>query len=66
MYIIKIDIQKCTGDGECVETCPSTIFELQEVEGKKVAVISGDMGDCLGCESCVTLCPSEAITLTEA
>jgi len=65
MYIIKIDIQKCEGDGECVSICPNTIFELEEVEGKKVAVISSDMGDCLGCESCVTICPSTAITLTE-
>ncbi len=66
MYIIKIDITKCEGDGDCVETCPTTIFELQEVEGKKIAVISGNVEDCLGCESCVTICPHEAITLTEA
>jgi len=57
---------KCEGDGDCVETCPTTIFELQEVEGKKIAVVSGNMDDCLGCESCVTLCPNEAITLTES
>jgi NAD-dependent dihydropyrimidine dehydrogenase PreA subunit len=66
MYIIKIDVSKCEGDGDCVETCPTTIFELQEVEGKKIAVISGNVDDCLGCESCVTICPNEAITLTEA
>ncbi len=65
MYKITIDVQKCTGDGECVDTCPSTLFELQEIAGKKIAVFSGDPEDCVGCESCVTVCPSEAITLTE-
>lgn len=65
MYKITIDVQKCEGDGDCVETCPSTLFELQTIEGKKIAVFSGDPEECLGCEACVTACPHEAITLTE-
>ena len=64
-YKITINVQKCTGEGECVEACPSTMFEVQEIEGKKIAVVTGNPDDCLGCEACVTACPSEALTLTE-
>lgn len=61
MYIITIDEDKCTGDGECVSVCPVEMFELQA--GK--AVIAGSADDCLGCESCVSVCPSGSITLQE-
>ena len=66
MYIIKVDVQKCQGDGDCVDTCPSTIFKLEEVAGKKIAIVSGNPDDCLGCESCVSICPGSAITITES
>ncbi|MBN1889406.1 MAG: 4Fe-4S binding protein [Thermoflexales bacterium] len=64
-YKIIVNVQKCSADGECVDICPSQMFELQEVDGKKVAVFSGDPEDCTGCESCVDVCPEEALTLTE-
>jgi len=66
-YKITINVQKCTGDGECVDTCPSELFTLQtdEVAGKKIAIFSGDPEECVGCESCVDMCPEEAITMTE-
>ena len=65
MYKITVNIQKCTGDGECVDACPQQMFELQEVKGKKIAVVTGNPDDCLGCEVCVTTCPSEAITVVD-
>ena len=61
MYVITIDEDKCEGDGLCVDTCPVTLFELQD--GKAVMVGSAD--DCLGCESCVSVCEKSALTLTE-
>jgi len=61
MYVITIDEDKCEGDGECVNTCPVSIFELQD--GR--AVIVGSLDECLGCESCVSVCEKGAITLTE-
>lgn len=61
MYIITIDTTKCQGEGDCVDTCPSSLFSL--VDGK--AQVTGDLNECLGCESCVTTCPGEAITLSE-
>ncbi|MCL7383909.1 MAG: ferredoxin family protein [Thaumarchaeota archaeon] len=60
MYIVNVDREKCTGDGECVTICPVSVFELQE--GKAVPV-NGDQ--CLGCRSCEAVCPSGAITITE-
>jgi len=62
MYILTIDSAKCQGEGDCVDTCPTSLFVL--VDGK--AQVTGDLNDCLGCESCVTTCPGEAITLSES
>jgi len=60
MYIVTIDENTCNGDGECVETCPASVLELQN--GKAVVV---NPDDCLGCESCVSVCPTGSITVTE-
>ena len=61
MYVITVDEERCEGCGECVDTCPVAIFELN---GEK-AVIAGSPDDCLGCESCVSVCAREAITVQE-
>lgn len=34
MVSIKVDVEKCTGCGTCVNTCPVTVYQLQKVEGK--------------------------------
>jgi NAD-dependent dihydropyrimidine dehydrogenase PreA subunit len=57
---VEVDAEKCAGDEECVNVCPTAVFELQE--GKAVVVAEDE---CLGCESCLEVCPSGAITLTE-
>lgn len=59
-YKITVDVEKCTGDGECVDVCPVEVFELQD--GKAVAV---NEEECLGCESCVEVCEADAITVEE-
>lgn len=60
MWIVTIDKDKCDGDGECVDVCPSDVLEL--VDGKAEVV---DMDECLGCESCIEVCEQEAITVEE-
>ncbi len=60
MYIVSVDEAKCDGAGECVDTCPAAVLEVQE--GKALAV---NPDECLGCESCVSVCPTGAITVTE-
>ncbi len=59
-YTVKVDAEKCVGDGECVDVCPVEVYELQD--GKAVPV---NMEECLGCESCVEVCESDAITIEE-
>ena len=57
---VEIDVDKCTGDEECVNICPTGTFEM--LDGKAVVVAEDE---CLGCESCIEACPSGAITVTE-
>jgi len=57
---ITVDVDKCNGDGECVDICPVEVFELQD--GKAVAV---NEEECLGCESCVEVCETGALTVEE-
>jgi NAD-dependent dihydropyrimidine dehydrogenase PreA subunit len=59
-YKITVDSNKCKGDGECVDTCPVGVYELQK--GKAIPV---NADECLGCESCVEVCPVSAITVAE-
>lgn len=57
----KIDIEKCTGCGSCVDVCPNEVFELVD---DKSSVSHSD--ECMDCECCATECPMEAIMMLEA
>jgi ferredoxin len=66
-YIPKIDEEKCTGCGKCVNICPikaiewvSNDRETDSKFGKKVKV-NKEM--CLGCGVCVRTCPNNSIVL---
>lgn len=65
MYAITVDIEKCQACGDCVDTCPSTLFSITEKNGKKYALVSGDPEECIGCLSCESTCAEGAITVTE-
>jgi ferredoxin len=53
----QIDAGKCTGCGECVESCPLDAIEMQDDK----AVVDEDV--CGDCGACVDVCPSEAISV---
>ncbi len=57
---VEVDTDKCTGDEECVNVCPTGVFEMRD---EKAFPVNED--ECLGCESCIEVCPSGAITVTE-
>ncbi|WP_236712965.1 indolepyruvate ferredoxin oxidoreductase subunit alpha [Neomoorella mulderi] len=52
----RVDEDKCTGCGSCVEVCPVEAITVEEV-----ATINAD--ECLECGACVDECPNEAISL---
>lgn len=57
---ILIEMEKCTGCGECVENCPGEVYELVDAK----AVIANP-GECHGCRTCEDVCPENAITIEE-
>jgi NAD-dependent dihydropyrimidine dehydrogenase PreA subunit len=54
--VIKIDYDKCTGVGTCVEECPIDIYEVQDEKA-----VANNVGDCIECCLCVDACPNGAI-----
>jgi ferredoxin len=54
--MMQVDLEKCTGCGECLDACSVEAISL--IEGK--AAIDGDT--CLSCGVCVQACPVGAIT----
>jgi len=53
----KIDSEKCTGCGICVDVCPLEAISLND----GIAVIDEDT--CTECGLCVNECPNDAIRL---
>ena len=57
MAEIRIDAEKCTGCGACVDVCNVThVYKMQE----KIAVVSSERR-CWQCGQCVAVCPVDAI-----
>jgi ferredoxin len=54
--MMQVELEKCTGCGECLEACSVEAISL--IAGK--AAIDGDT--CLCCGACVQACPAGAIT----
>jgi electron transfer flavoprotein alpha subunit len=56
--MIKINKEKCTGCGNCVDACPFGVLEIKN--GK--AVIK-NIANCRMCGRCMQACPNNAIKI---
>jgi NAD-dependent dihydropyrimidine dehydrogenase PreA subunit len=54
--MMQVDLEKCTGCGECLESCP--VEAISMIAGR--AAIDADT--CLGCGACVQACKRGAIS----
>ena len=54
-----VDVDLCTGCGDCVERCPVNAMQFEDE--KTIAFV--DLTRCLGCGVCTTDCPVDAISL---
>ena len=53
---LKLNADRCTGCGRCIEVCPHNVFELKD---KKAVMINRD--SCIECGACEKNCPFYAI-----
>ncbi len=55
---LKLDAQKCSGCGMCLDVCPQEVFVL---ENKLARII--DLDACMECGACAINCPEGALTV---
>ena len=55
--VAKVDAEKCTGCGICVDMCPVEAISLEN----EVAIVDEQV--CTACGLCVNECPNEAISM---
>ena len=58
---VKVDWNKCNGDGVYVEACPIDVFELKKLPEHLDTLKSVPVreGDCIACMACVASCPTQ-------
>jgi len=58
LLIEKIDGEKCTGCGICIEMCNMDVLRLDESENKACIAYRED---CMTCFECALTCPESAV-----
>ncbi|MGM5480249.1 MAG: 4Fe-4S dicluster domain-containing protein [Nanobdellota archaeon] len=61
MVEVLVDKEKCIGCGACINTCPQSVFELDD--NNKAHPVNKN--DCIVCRACENVCPVDAITIKE-
>ena len=61
MYLINVNMDCCTGFGECVNICPVQVYQI----GSNGKTDPYQEGECVGCMSCVEVCPDKCIEVKE-
>lgn len=64
MVKVNVDLEKCTGCGTCIDTCPVEVFEMVEVDGEQKSKPVNEE-ECIICMACETTCPESAIEVIE-
>jgi NAD-dependent dihydropyrimidine dehydrogenase PreA subunit len=59
VYLVYVDKDRCDGCEECIQICPTDVFEVHH----KCDPVRPQ--NCLGCQTCVAVCKPNAIILTE-
>jgi heterodisulfide reductase subunit A len=63
-YVARVDVERCTGSGQCVEVCHyEGAISMQTVllDGQEVRRAIVAPANCVGCGMCVSACPQRAI-----
>jgi heterodisulfide reductase subunit A len=63
-FVASVDVNKCSGSGECVQVCPyedAISLETVVLDGREVQRAVVTPANCVGCGSCVSACPNQAI-----
>ena len=65
-FVAEINIEKCTGSGNCADVCPveGAIQQAEtESDGEKITRAQINPALCTGCGICVAVCPENAIDI---
>ncbi|UCF87458.1 MAG: 4Fe-4S binding protein [Nitrospiraceae bacterium] len=60
MYEVIVDAEKCDGCEECVNICPSEVFQIAEEKSDPYQA-----SECAFCLSCIEACTNSAIIVKE-